>query len=166
MKKTITTDIIFVPSQKLVYTNIDNFDLRNLYAIINQSTQTIIYATGIQGKGGTMVSENVIELSYDTTSMSASDRLQIIYDDSTDLELLNAIYEGIDALGFLTGVRGPAANLRVTVTDGAIAVSSGTITTVGNIGAVGGYSANPQVPSTINIGAIQSNINNIQINIS
>ena len=156
MKKTITTDIVFVPSQKLVYINIDNFDLRNLYAIINQSTQTIIYATGIQGKGGTMVSENVIELSYDTTSMNESDRLQIIYDDSTDLELLAAIYEGIDALGFLTGVRGPAANLRVTVTDGSI------LTNVTNMT----YPTNQFVPSTINIGAIQSNINNIQINIS
>ena len=166
MKKIIITDPIFTPSTKTVDTKIDNFDIRKLYAIINQTTGNLIYGTGIPGKGFTSVTDSTIVLQFDTTSMSAIDILQLLYDDDSDTQWLQNIYESVDTLTFLAGLRGPAANLRVTVTDGAIAVGSGTINTVGNIGAIGGYGSQPQVPSTINIGAIQSNINNININIS
>jgi hypothetical protein len=98
--------------------------------------------------------------------MVSTDILQVIYEDSEDTVWLQNIAQGVDNLGFLTSVKGPAANLRVTVTDGAL----GTISTVSGVNnvfntvAIGGFNANPQVPSTINIGAIQSNINNIVIN--
>lgn len=155
MKKIIITEPIFTPSTNTIDTKIDGFDIRKLYAIINVTTGNLIYATGVQGKGYVSVTDSTVVLQYDTSSMNSSDVLQFLYDDSEDTQWLQNIYEAVDALGFLTGVRGPAANLRVTVTDGNIS----------NIGSVGGYNANPQVPSTINIGAIQSNINNIQINI-
>lgn len=161
MKKTITTETVFTPSIKTINTNIDNFDIRKLYAIINVTTGALIYATGIEGKGYTGISDSTITLQYDTTSMSSTDVLQILYDDNEDTEWLQNIYEAVDALGFLTGVRGPSANLRVTVTDGTI----GTIYTVSNLGSIAGFGAQQIVPSTVNIGAIQSNINNIQINI-
>lgn len=166
MKKIIITNPIFTPSTKTVDTKIDNFDIRKLYAIINQTTGNLVYGTGIPGKGFTSLTDSTIVLQFDTTSMNASDILQFLYDDDEDTQWLQNIYESLDTLSFLAGLRGPAANLRVTVTDGAIAVGSGTINTVGNIGAIGGYGPQQIVPSTVNIGAIQSNINNININIS
>jgi hypothetical protein len=162
MKKIIITDPIFTPSTKTVDTKIDNFDIRKLYAIINQTTGNLIYGTGIPGKGFTSVTDSTIVLQFDTTSMSAIDILQFLYDDNEDTQWLQNIYESVDTLTFLAGLRGPAANLRVTVTDGVVNVGSGYLNTVN----IGGYGSQPQVPSTINIGAIQSNINNININIS
>lgn len=161
MKKTITTETVFTPSTKTINTNIDNFDIRKLYAIINVTTGALIYATGIEGKGYTGISDSTITLQYDTTNMNSTDVLQILYDDDEDTQWLQNIYEAVDALNFLTGVRGPSANIRVTVTDGTI----GTIYTVSNLGSIAGFGAQQIVPSTVNIGAIQSNINNIQINI-
>lgn len=166
MKKVVITNPTFNPSTKTVETNIENFDIRKLYAIINQTTGNLIYATGVQGKGFTGVNGSTINLQFDTTSMSSTDVLQFLYDDDEDTQWLQNIYEAVDALNFLTGVRGPAANLRVTVTDGAIAISSGTISTVNNIAAIGAYSANSQIPANINVAAVQSNINNINVTIS
>jgi len=165
MKKIIITNPIFTPSTKTIDTNISDFDVRKLYAIINQTSGTLIYGTGVTGKGFTSVTDSIIVLQYDTTSMNSTDVLQILYDDNEDTEWLQNIYDAVDALNFLSGLRGPSANLRVTVTDGSIAVSSGTITNVNNVTNFT-YATHPMVPSTVNIGAIQSNINNIQINVS
>lgn len=153
MKKIIITEPIFTPSTNTIDTKIDGFDIRKLYAIINVTTGNLIYATGVQGKGIVSVTDSTVVLQYDTSSMNSTDVLQFLYDDSEDTQWLQNIYEAVDALGFLTGVRGPSANLRVTVTDGSISVNAMT------------YATSPIVPSTVNIGAIQSNINNIQINI-
>lgn len=158
MKKIIITEPIFTPSTNTIDTKIDGFDIRKLYAIINVTTGNLIYATGVQGKGYVSVTDSTVVLQYDTSSMNSSDVLQFLYDDSEDTQWLQNIYEAVDALGFLTGVRGPAANLRVTVTDGIIS-------TVNNLASIAGFGAQQIVPSTVNIGAIQSNINNIQINI-
>lgn len=163
MKKIVITEPIFTPSTNTIDTKIDGFDIRKLYAIINVTTGNLIYATGVQGKGFVSVTDSTVVLQYDTSSMNSTDVLQFLYDDNEDTEWLQNIYEAVDALNFLTGVKGPAANLRVTVTDGSIAVNSGTINTVSNITSMT-YPTNQIVPSTVNIGAIQSNINNIQIN--
>lgn len=165
MKKIVITDPVFNPSTKTIITNIPNFDVRKLYAIINQTSGTLIYGTSVTGKGFTSVIDSTIVLQYNTTNMNSTDVLQFLYDDSEDTQWLQNIYEAVDALGFLTGVRGPAANLRVTVTDGSIAVNSGTLNTVQNLTSMT-YATTPIVPSTVNIGAIQSNINNINVTIS
>lgn len=169
MKKVVITKPIFTPSTSTIVTNIENFDIRKLYAIINQTLGVLLYATGTPGKGFIETSGSTIVLEFDTTSMNNDDVLQILYDDDEDTQLLQNIYEGIDLLGFLAGVRGPAANLRTTITDGVV-TSVGTVSTVttvstvSNLAAIGTFGSQPIVPSTVNIGAIQSNINNIQIN--
>lgn len=165
MKKIVITEPIFTPSTNTIDTKIDGFDIRKLYAIINVTTGNLIYATGVQGKGFVSVTDSTVVLQYDTSSMNSTDVLQFLYDDNEDTEWLQNIYEAVDALNFLTGVKGPAANLRVTVTDGSIAVNSGTINTVSNITSMT-HPTNQIVPSTVNIGAIQSNINNINVTIS
>lgn len=81
-------------------------------------------------------------------------------------QLLEGILEAVQPIKVLGAVRGTLADLRVTITGGSVAVSSGTITTVttlSNQTSVGGYLANPQVPALTNIAAVQSNINNILI---
>jgi hypothetical protein len=164
MKKIVITNPIFTPSTRTIDTKIIDFDIRKLYAIINTSTGNLIYATGVSGKGFSSVIESTIVLEFDTASMNSSDILQFLYDDDEGNQWLQNIYESVEKLGFLNGVRGPAANLRVTVTDGGVAVTSGTISNVNTFG--GTFIANQMIPSTVNIGAIQSNINNIQVNIS
>ena len=163
MKRIIITNPVFVPSANTIDTKIDGFDIRKLYAIINQTTGNLIYGTGLPGKGFSSVSGSTIVLEYDTTSMNSTDELQILYDDDEDIQWLQNIYESIDSLGFLSSLRGPAANLRVTVTDGGINISNAP--NIANIAAIGSFSSQSVIPSTVNIGAIQSNINNIQINI-
>lgn len=163
MKRIIITNPVFVPSANTIDTKIDGFDIRKLYAIINQTTGNLIYGTGLPGKGFSSVSGSTIVLEYDTTSMNSTDELQILYDDDEDIQWLQNIYESIDSLGFLSSLRGPAANLRVTVTDGGINISNAP--SIANIAAIGSFSSQSVIPSTVNIGAIQSNINNIQINI-
>ena len=163
MKRIIITNPVFVPSANTIDTKIDGFDIRKLYAIINQTTGNLIYGTGLPGKGFSSVSGSTIVLEYDTTSMNSTDELQILYDDDEDIQWLQNIYESIDSLGFLSSLRGPAANLRVTVTDGGINISNAP--NISNIAAIGSFSSQSVIPSTVNIGAIQSNINNIQINI-
>ena len=163
MKRIIITNPVFVPSANTIDTKIDGFDIRKLYAIINQTTGNLIYGTGLPGKGFSSVSGSTIVLEYDTTSMNSTDELQILYDDDEDIQWLQNIYESIDSLGFLSSLRGPAANLRVTVTDGGINISNAP--NIANIAAIGSFSSQSVIPSTVNIGAIQSNKNNIQINI-
>lgn len=160
MKRIIITNPVFTPSTNTIDTKIDGFDIRKLYAIINQTTGNLIYGTGLPGKGFSNVSDSTIVLEYDTTSMNSTDELQILYDDDEDIQWLQNIYESIDSLGFLSALRGPAANLRVTITDGVTSVNN-----VANVAAIGTFPSQPVIPSTVNIGAIQSNINNIQINI-
>lgn len=62
-------------------------------------------------------------------------------------------------LAALAHVKGPLANLRVTITDGTVT----TVAAVTNQTQVGGYIATPQIPSLTNIAAVQSNINNLVI---
>jgi len=168
MKKSVIGEVVFVPASKTIDAGITDFDIRNLYAIINQTAGQIIYATGTAGKGFTGISGNIITLEYDTAAMNANDVLQIIYDDSEDSEIKQALYEVAERLSFLAGVKGVLADLRVTPT-GTVTIAGNittvtTVTTVGTVSnqtSIGGFSANQQIPSSQNTAAVLSNINNI-----
>jgi len=80
--KTIITQPIFNPgAQTLDFSTFPGFDIVNLYAVINTNDSTIIYATALTGKGYTSVVGDLVTLEFDTSSMSASDDLQVLYDD-------------------------------------------------------------------------------------
>lgn len=170
MKVISTKSITFNPAAKTVDTGIDNFDIRRLYAIINQTTGVTIYATSSE-KGYASVVGEVITLQYDTTGMNANDVLQIIYDDSEQTELIAMLVELTNRLAFLPSIRGTLADIRVSVINvPAVTVSSGTITTVSTVTTVatvtnqtniGGYNAAQQIPALQNNIAVQSNINNL-----
>ena len=177
MKKSVITTPIFTPSTRTIDTKITDFNIKKLYAIINQTSDTLIYGTGTQGRGYSTVSGTTIVLDYDTTAMSSTDILQILYDDSEDIELAQALYEVLERLSFLTSIRGTLGDIRVTPTgtvttsiSGTPSVSiSGTPTvnsTTTNQTSMGGYSANNQIPALQNMTAIESNINNISVTIS
>ena len=83
-------------------------------------------------------------------------------------EAVDAINELCSRLSFLPGVRGIAADLRVTLLSGVVTTVTtvGTVTTVTTVGTVtnqtniGGNPAAPQIPALMNQAAILSNINN------
>lgn len=80
MKK-IHSTYTFTPStRKVVLTGLTSIDLAQLLLITNVTTGAIIYNFANPAAGAT-VSGNELTLEYDTTSMSATDKLQIFIDD-------------------------------------------------------------------------------------
>lgn len=76
-------------SKTITFSDYRKIDLASILIITNVSTNTIIYNFAISGKGGT-VSNNVLTLQFDTTSMNNTDSLQIYYDDpARDLTINN-----------------------------------------------------------------------------
>ena len=147
-----------MPGSQTIDTGIAGFDIRRLYAIINQTRGEILYATGVAGKGFSAVSGSVITLQANTSTHLATDAVQLIYDDPEDTDLTAGLYELIDRLAFLANVRGTIADLRVSVVGGALP----TVSTLSNIGSIGGFAANQHIPATQNVAAL-SNINNLII---
>ena len=163
MKKSVITTTTFNPSTGVIDTGIENFDIRKLYAIINQTAKALIFATGVQGKGFVSITGSTIQLEVNTTSMNSTDKLQILYDeDSEEAEWLENIYMAVDQMTFLQQLRTTTNALRVSVAEGNMG-NIGTVTAINNLASQGGFLNNQIVPSTVNIGAIQSNINNIII---
>ena len=71
----------FIPSEKrLIALDYDSeiFNGAGLFTITNVTDNTIIYSFACEGFGG-VFDENSLILEYDTTSMSKTDVLQIIY---------------------------------------------------------------------------------------
>ena len=157
MKRSVITNATLIPVSNTVFTDIESFDIRKLYAIINQTTGQLIYATSTPGLGYTGTPSDPLTLEFDISAMSATDVVQIIYEDVAEASWLENIYYSIDSLKFLAGVRGTLSDLRVTQT--------GTVNIAGSITNAnqGSYSANNQVPAIMNTTAQLMNINNIQI---
>lgn len=81
--KGINTNYTFNPSLKQVdFSTTPSFDVRRLTAIINTTANQIIYASGKSGYGIASVAGSVVTLQYDTTSMNASDKLSVFYDNT------------------------------------------------------------------------------------
>lgn len=105
----------FSPSTRQVFLSgfTTNIALEQLLLITNSSRNTIIYNFADPAAGG-IINNNVITLSANTTSMAASDRLQIFLDDL--FEPLFGAYQdatsyspvtSVSAIPSLTGVNAP-----------------------------------------------------------
>jgi hypothetical protein len=156
MKTSVTNNVAFNASTKTLSFAISNFDVRKLYAVINQTRGVLIYSTASTTLGFTSLSDNVMVLQLDTTSMSNTDVLQVLYEVDETNELLFAIQESLARLAWLGSARLPtgAVNVAFQTAQGI----SGTVT------------ANTQVNSASqqaqwNLAAILSNINNIEISV-
>ena len=71
-------------------------------------------------------------------------------------ELLSSQIQMLQHLQVLSAIRTPASEIRV-------AVSTGTLGTLQNLGGIGGFSANIEIPAFTNMNAVLGNINNIKI---
>jgi hypothetical protein len=108
--KTLLTDYSFDASAKTVtFTSVAVIDLSRLLLITNTTDNIIIYSFADPTKGGT-VTGNILHLSYNTSSMSDSDVLQIFYDVTNytirldDITTPNMIYIGMAEIGSLPSV--------------------------------------------------------------
>ena len=84
MKKILSTTYTFTPGASTVGTvdlsGITNFDIKKLYAILNTTRDQMIYAIAQTGLGYSAVSGSVITLEFNTTGMSGSDSLSVLYE--------------------------------------------------------------------------------------
>jgi hypothetical protein len=87
MKQLLNFAPQFNPTNKtLDFSALSNFDINKLYAVINVTRNQIIYAPGAPNLGLSSLSGSIITLSYDTSSYSSSDILNVYYDTATGYE--------------------------------------------------------------------------------
>lgn len=151
--------------------DIPNFDIRRLVAVINQTRGVLIYSTADTSNKYTTLSGSTITLNADTSTHSADDVLQVVYNSPVQDDFLEFIYEAVKKLDFLSALRGVDGTLRVGVASGtlptvtSVTTVSGvtTVTTLSNQTNIGGNSASPMIPALVNQACILSNINNVHV---
>lgn len=84
MKKFITPSYTFIPGASGVGTlnlsGIANFNVKYLVAVINQTRGTLVYSTGTTDYRYTNVTGTTLTLFANTSAMSGTDVLQVIYE--------------------------------------------------------------------------------------
>lgn len=91
MKKLIS-NYTFNPSAKTItFSDYDSIDLESLLLITNVTDNIIIYNFADPNLGGG-VNGNTVTLTYDTTTMSSTDALQIYYDDNSDTQMTEELF--------------------------------------------------------------------------
>jgi hypothetical protein len=85
MKQAVLYAYSFTAATRQVDTAIPGFQIEKLYAIINQTKNQIIYAASCPEFGLNSYSGSVVTLLFDTTTMSNSDELMIVYDQAVDV---------------------------------------------------------------------------------
>ena len=87
MKQLINFIPQFNPTNKtLDFSAWPNFEINKLYAVINVTRNQILYAPGAPNLGISSVSGSLITLSFDTSSYSSSDILNVYYDAAPGFE--------------------------------------------------------------------------------
>ena len=169
MKDFITPSYTFTPAGSGVGTvtlDIEEFDVRRLVAIMNQTRGVPIYSTADPAKLFTNLSGSTLTLNADTSTHASSDILQVIYNDTTQDDLIEGIYETLRRLDFLPLMRGSDGTIRSTIVSGTLPTVStvstvGTVNNVAGISLIGGYSTNSMIHNLMNQTAVLTNINNI-----
>jgi len=139
MKKLVENYSFNAAARQITLTDYTSVDLEALLLITNVTDNIIIYNFAEAGKGAT-ITNNVVTLVFNTTSMSNSDKLQIFIDDG-ESPATNSALETIDLL--LSQLLKRSESLAVVdtsqrqrvVVDTAITVASGSIQLANNQGA-------------------------------
>ena len=105
----------------VTFTSYSSITLDSILLITNVTSNIIIYNFADPAAGGT-VSNNILTLDYNTSTMSSSDKLIIYYDDpvnitATDntLQAINTLAQAqVDSVGLLKRIAEYTANLEVT----------------------------------------------------
>ena len=177
--KELIKDYIFDPTNKnVVFNNYDKIDLERVLLITNVTDNVIIYNFAIPEAGGHVVNNNILNLQYDTTTMSDTDKLQIFYEvdaapakeaTQADMyELMYSVYSAVKDLSALVSTISGGA-LRVSTTTpvtiaGAVAVSSlpnVSVTNGVNVSNFGVANSNTLIPN-LNNAVFQNTIDNIK----
>ena len=180
--KELIKDYIFDPTNKnVVFNNYDKIDLERVLLITNVTDNVIIYNFANPEAGGHVVNNNILNLQYDTTTMSNTDKLQIFYEvdaapakeaTQADMyELMYSVYSAVKDLSALVSTISGGA-MRVSTTTpvtiaGAVAVSSlpnVSVTNgvnVSNVSNFGAANSNTLIPN-LNNAVFQNTINNIK----
>jgi hypothetical protein len=109
MKIVLPTSPVFVPSAKTLNFTTNGlvgstFDIKRLFAVINQTKNVLIFAETVTGTGYSAWdnASKVLTLQFDTSTHSSSDSLQVIYDDpnaSVSISALPALPTGSNTIG-------------------------------------------------------------------
>lgn len=166
MKDFITPSYIFAPAGSgvgAVTLNINNFDVRRLVAIINQTRGVVIYSTADTTARFTNLSGSTLTLNVDTSTHDSSDVLQVIYNDPLQDDMQEFMYETLKRLDFLSTLRGVDGTIRAGIISGTLPTVSSVSNVAAITGTIGGFSTNTIVPNLFNLTAISSNIDNVQV---
>lgn len=156
--KILVKNYTFNPAtRQITITNLISLDLEQILLITNTTDNIIIYNFAEPTLGAT-VSNNIITLMYNTTSMSSGDSLQIFLDipnetneralAETMMTGFNAVVSELQSMKTNQGLPTAAGRLR-TQNDG-----GGYLDTIYNIISFGGYNAPVMNMSQTNMGSI------------
>ena len=156
MKEFITTKYTFSPGASGVgfvdLSGIDSFDSTRLVAIINQTRGVLLYSTASETSKYTLIEGNRVFLNTDTSSHSAEDSLQIIYNKESSTVDMVVLLNNLLSIIATPAIRDKTINAdRVTLVGGSTTISSGTVTTVSNLSTFSNYQSQIQT--------INSNLN-------
>lgn len=139
--KQLITNYTFNPTNRtIVFTDYTSLDLSGLLLITNisNSRKPVLYQFNDSGTTAT-VTGNVITLGYNTTSMNATDVLQIFYDDSNndtttteEALLLRRVVKLLESSATVDIANRQKIAVEVMPTV-ATTISSGTVTTVSTV---------------------------------
>jgi len=149
MKDFTVTEYVFSPGVSgagyVDLYNLEDFDITRVVAIINQTKGVVIYATGSANTRYTSVSGRKVYLFYDTSSHSATDKLQIVYNSSAALKTADTdTQEMIKLLSRLVKIAenqqstDSAQRQRITLDAITGSLTLGTVTTLSNATAIAG----------------------------
>jgi hypothetical protein len=146
-KEFTITDYVFSPGASgagyVELYALSDFDITRVVSIINQTKGEIIYGTAKADTRYTSVSGNKVYLFYDTSTHSASDKLQIVYNntngipthDNNQQELTKLLSRLVKVLENQQACDA-AQRQRVTLDAITGSLTLATVTTVGNVGQI------------------------------
>ena len=129
MKRLIENYTFNAATKQIVIIDDENITQEKLLLITNMTDGIIIFNFADSASKGSIVG-NIITLTYDTVSMNNTDKLQIWVEDTNPIivticSVLNIIKHAVGRITFDT------LNQLRAVVSGTVAISSGTINTVG-----------------------------------
>lgn len=128
-------------NRTITFTDYEDIRLDKIAIITNVTDNIMIYNFANPALGGTIIG-NVLTLTYDTSTMSDTDKLQIIYDDK-DASMLSQLLESVKLLFRVMSnppwVDKSTNQMRAQVT-GSL-TTAGTVSTVSTITNFGTYPA-------------------------
>lgn len=147
MKQFITPRYTFNPgtigSGFIDLSNINDFDIKRVVAIINQTSGKVLYSTASESLKYLSYSNGRLFFIQDTSSQNSNDDIQIIYDSESNTIDMTVMLNNLMNIIANPGIRDKTLNAdRIAVVNTVpVTVSSGTVTTLSTLA---GYQA--QIP--------------------